>query len=124
MARVKGGVNSRARHKKIKKMAKGYYGRSKNCYVVAVEKVEKGLQYAYRDRKAKKRTFRRLWITRINAAVRQNELKYSTFANGLKLANISLDRKVLAQIAYESPEQFKSICDQVKQALEANKKAA
>jgi large subunit ribosomal protein L20 len=117
MARVKGGVTAKARHKKVTKMAKGYYGRSKNCFRVAIEKVEKGLKYAYRDRRAKKRTFRSLWIQRINAAVRENGLVYSQFMNGLKLANIELDRKVLAQIAYETPAEFTKICDEAKKAL-------
>ena len=118
MARVKGGPASRKRHKKVLKLAKGYYGRASSCYRVAIEKVEKGLQYAYRDRRAKKRDFRGLWIQRINAGARQNGLVYSTLINGLKLAQIELDRKILAQLAYENPEQFAEICNTVKQALE------
>lgn len=107
----------KARHKKILKMAKGYRGRAKNCYRIAIEKVEKALQYAYRDRKVKKRDFRGLWIQRINAAVREEGLKYSTFINGLKKANIDLDRKVLADLAVNEPEAFKGVVAKAKKAL-------
>ena len=93
MSRVKRGVTKRARHKKILKLAKGYRGRAKNCYRIAIQKVEKALQYAYRDRRNKKRDFRRLWIQRINAGVRNYGLIYSEFVNGLKLSNIDIDRK-------------------------------
>lgn len=124
MARVKGGKTTRARHSKVVKMAKGYRGRNKNCYRVAVQKVEKGLQYAYRDRRNKKRDFRKLWVIRINAAARECGLKYSTFINGLKLAGIELDRKILAQIAYEDSKTFAEIAEKAKKALESNKKAA
>jgi large subunit ribosomal protein L20 len=124
MARVKGGVTTKARHKKITKMAKGFRGRNKNCFRVAVQKVEKSLQYAYRDRRNKKRDFRKLWIVRINAAARLNGLKYSEFINGIKLAGIELDRKVLAQIAYEKPESFAKIAEEAKSALEKNAKKA
>lgn len=123
MARIKGGKTTRARHAKVVKMAKGYRGRNKNCFRVATQKVEKGLQYAYRDRRNKKRDFRKLWIVRINAAARLNGLKYSEFVNGLKLAGIELDRKVLAQIAVEAPESFAKIAEEAKKAL-GNKKAA
>ncbi len=122
MAHVKRGVTTHARHKKILKMAKGYRDRSHSCFRIAIEKVEKGLQYAYRDRRNKKRTFRALWIQRINAAVREHGLVYSQFANGLNLAAIELDRKVLAEIAVHQPEAFKTIVEQVKAALA--KKAA
>lgn len=114
MARVTSGVTTKKRHKKILKLAKGYFGRAKNCYRVAIEKVEKALQYAYRDRRNRKRDFRALWIQRINAAVRVYDLKYSTFINGLKLANIEVDRKVLSELAVNNPEAFKAIVDQVK----------
>jgi large subunit ribosomal protein L20 len=117
MSRVKRGVTKKARHKKILKMAKGYRGRAKNCFRVAIEKVEKALKYAYRDRKAKKRDFRGLWIQRINAAVRQEGLIYSKFINGLKLANIYLDRKVLADLAAREPASFKTIVEKVKKAI-------
>ena len=96
MARVKRGVTAHARHKKVIEKAAGYYGRRKNVFRVAVQAVEKGLQYAYRDRRNRKREFRALWIQRINAGVRQYGMTYSTFMNGLKLAGIELDRKVLA----------------------------
>jgi large subunit ribosomal protein L20 len=116
MARVKGGVTSRARHKKILKLAKGYRGRSKNCFRITIERVEKGLQYAYRDRRNKKRDFRALWIQRINAAVRQYGMVYSRFINGLATAGIELDRKVLADMAVREPEAFKNIVEQVQAA--------
>ena len=114
------------RHKKILKMAKGYRGRAKSCYRVAIEKVEKGLQYAYRDRKNKKRTFRGLWIQRINAAVREFDLTYSQFMNGVHKAEIELDRKVLSDLAIHEPEAFKAVVDAAKKALAAaaEKKAA
>src|ERR1700744_6148543 len=99
MAHVKRGVTTHARHKKILKMAKGYRGRAKDCYRVAIEKVEKGLRYAYRDRRAKKRTFRSLWIQRINAGVRQHDMVYSQFMGGLIAAGIEIDRKVLSDLA-------------------------
>jgi large subunit ribosomal protein L20 len=119
MARVKRGVTARARHKKILKMAKGYRGRAKNCFRVAVQKVEKGLSYAYRDRRVKKRDFRGLWIQRINAAVREHGLVYSQFINGLKLANIGLNRKMLSEMAIHNPEAFANIITNVKAALQA-----
>ena len=125
MARVTAGPAQHARKRKIIKMAKGNYGRKKNCFRIAVETVEKGMQYAYRDRRNKKRTFRALWIQRINAAVRENGLTYSEFINGLKLANIDLDRKVLADIAVRDAEGFKAIFASAKTALDsAAKKAA
>lgn len=117
MSRVKRGVTKKARHKKILKMAKGYRGRAKNCFRVAIEKVEKALRYAYRDRRTKKRDFRALWIQRINAAVRPHGLVYSRFINGLKLANIDLDRKVLSDLAIKEPEAFGKIVEKAKAAL-------
>lgn len=122
MARVKGGTITKKKHRKIRKMAKGYVGRSKNCFIPAKQKVEKGLQYAYRDRRNKKRTFRNLWVARINAAARLNDIVYSDLIHGLKLANIIIDRKVLAQLAVESPESFAAVAKQAKEALA--KKAA
>ena len=117
MARVKGGARAHARHKKVIKQAKGYYGRRKNCFRTAVQAVEKAGQYAYRDRRAKKRNFRALWIQRINAAARLNGLTYSTFMNGLKLSGIELDRKVLSDIAIREPEQFAAIAKTAADAL-------
>ncbi|MBP5399966.1 MAG: 50S ribosomal protein L20 [Alphaproteobacteria bacterium] len=117
MSRVKRGVTARARHKKIFEMAKGYRGRSKNVFRVAIEKVEKGLQYAYRDRRVKKRNFRMLWIQRIGAATRLNGMTYSRFMNGLNKAGIELDRKVLADIAFKEPEAFAKLVAQAKDAL-------
>lgn len=117
MAHVKRGVTARKRHKKILKMAKGYYSRNKSVFRVAVQKVEKALQYAYRDRKKKKSEFRSLWIQRINAGTRQYGLTYSQFMGGIKKANIELDRKILADLAANNPEEFKVIVDAVKKAM-------
>jgi len=117
MSRVKRGVTTHARHRKVIKAAKGYRGRNKNVFSVAVERVEKGLQYAYRDRRTKKREFRKLWIQRINAAARLNGLTYSTFMNGLSRAGIELDRKVLADLAVREPDSFKSLVEQAQAAL-------
>ena len=119
MARVTRGVTNHARHKKVMKAAKGYRGRNSTNYRVALEKVEKGLQYAYRDRRAKKRNFRSLWIQRINAGVREHslELTYASFINGLSKAGIELDRKVLADIAVHDAASFKSLVDQAEAAL-------
>ena len=117
MSRVKRGMTAHARHKKILGLAKGYRGRSKNVFRVAVEKVEKGLQYAYRDRRVKKRNFRSLWIQRISAATRLNDMTYSRFMNGLNKAGIELDRKVLADIALKEPEAFAKLVAQAKDAL-------
>lgn len=119
MARVKRGVTAHARHKKVIDKAAGYYGRRKNVFRVAVQAVEKGLQYAYRDRRNRKRDFRALWIQRINAGVRQHGMTYSVFMNGLKLAGIELDRKVLSDLAIREPEAFKQIVDQARAALPA-----
>lgn len=117
MSRVKRGVTARARHKKILKLAKGYFGRKSKLFKVANQQVMKSLTYAYRDRKRKKRDFRRLWITRINAACRMNGLSYSRFVNGLNRAGIALDRKVLADIAVNDPKAFASIVEAAKAAL-------
>lgn len=119
MARVKRGVTAHARHKKVIEKAAGYYGRRKNVFRVAVQAVEKAQQYAYRDRKVRKREFRALWIQRINAGVRQYGMTYSTFMNGLKLAGIDLDRKVLSDLAIREPDAFKQIVDQAQAALPA-----
>jgi len=111
MSRVKRGVTKKARHKKIIKLAKGYRGRAKNCFRVAIERVEKALQYAYRDRRNKKRDIRALWIQRINAEVRTHGLVYSKFIGGLKKANIDLDRKILADLAVKDKEAFAKIVE-------------
>ena len=117
MARVKGGVTAHARHKKVLKKAKGYYGRRKNTFRTANAAVEKAGLYAYRDRKAKKRNFRALWIQRINAAVRLHDLTYSRFIAGLTKAGIELDRKVMADIAMHEPDAFKGLVDKARAAL-------
>jgi large subunit ribosomal protein L20 len=111
MSRVKRGVTSHARHRKVLKQAKGYYGRRKNTIRIAKQAVEKAGQYAYRDRRVKKRTFRALWIQRINAAARANGLTYGRLIDGLKKAGIELDRKVLADIAVREPQTFKSLVE-------------
>lgn len=116
MTRAKSGKISKNRHKKIIKMAKGYRGRGNNCFRVAIERVEKALQYAYRDRRNRKRDFRGLWIQRINAAARQHGMVYSTFIGGMKKAGIEVDRKMLAEIAVSSPESFAHIVEQIKKA--------
>ena len=117
MARVKRGVTTHARHKKVLELAKGYRGRSHSNFRIAVEKVEKGLQYAYRDRRAKKRNFRALWIQRINAGAREAGLTYSQLVNGLKRAGVELDRKVLADLAAREPDAFKAVVAQAQAAL-------
>jgi len=117
MSRVKRGVTTHARHRKIIKAAKGYYGRRKNTFRVANQAVEKAGQYAYRDRKKRKGQFRSLWIQRINAAVREHGLTYGRFINGLDLAGIEVDRKVLADLAVREPEAFKALVDQASAAL-------
>ena len=116
MARVKRGVTTHARHKKIVDMAAGYRGRAKTNFRIAIEKVEKGLRYAYRDRRARKRNFRGLWIQRINAGVREHGITYSQFINGIKRAGIDMDRKVLADLCYQEPAAFDAL---VKQAIAA-----
>lgn len=117
MSRMKRGMTAHARHKKVISMAKGYRGRNNNVFRVAIEKVEKALQYAYRDRRAKKRNFRALWIQRINAATRLHDMTYSRFMNGLALAGVELDRKVLADIAVKEPQTFAKLVDSAKAAL-------
>jgi large subunit ribosomal protein L20 len=117
MARVKRGTTTKAKHKNILEQAKGYYGRRKNTIRIARQAVEKAGQYAYRDRKVKKRNFRALWIQRINAAVRMEGMTYGTFMHGLKLAGIQLDRKVLADIAMHEGAAFSAIIAQAKAAL-------
>jgi large subunit ribosomal protein L20 len=117
MARVKRGVTTHARHKKVLTQAKGYRGRNKNVFRAAIERVEKGLQYAYRDRRVRKRTFRALWIQRINAGAREHGLTYSQFMNGIKLAGIEIDRKVLSDLAVREPDAFKTIVEKAQAAL-------
>ncbi|MEK7246067.1 MAG: 50S ribosomal protein L20 [Pseudomonadota bacterium] len=117
MARVKRGVTTHARHKKLLKQAAGYRGRAKNAFRIAIEKVEKGLRYAYRDRKNRKRDFRALWIQRINAGARAHGMTYSRLMAGLVKAGIELDRKVLSDLAVREPEAFKAVVDQAGAAL-------
>jgi large subunit ribosomal protein L20 len=117
MARVKRGVTTHARHKKVLEAAKGYRGRASKSFRVAIERVEKGLQYAYRDRRRKKRDFRGLWIQRINAGVREHGMTYSQFIAGVKAAGIELDRKVLADLAAREPDAFRTLVEQAKGAL-------
>lgn len=117
MARVKRGVFSRARRKKVLKQAKGFRGRSKNCFRIAIERLEKSFQYAYRDRRNRKRQMRALWIQRINAAVRLHGLTYSQFINGLNKASIEMDRKVLADLAVHQKDAFKEIVVKAQAAL-------
>ena len=117
MARVKRGVTQRARHQKVLKAAKGYVGRSSTSFRPALERVEKALQYAYRDRRNKKRDFRGLWIQRINAGARELGLTYSKLVNGLKKAGIEMDRKVLADLAMRDPDGFRDVVSKAKAAL-------
>ena len=117
MARVKRGVTSHAKHKKVLKAVKGQWGRRKNTIRVARQAMEKAMQYAYRDRRTKKRNFRSLWIQRINAGVRAEGLTYSKFINGLNKSGIKLDRKILAEIAYNNPEAFKTLVKKAQAAL-------
>tara|TARA_Y100000817_G_scaffold20955_1_gene15257 strand:- start:3 stop:359 length:357 start_codon:yes stop_codon:yes gene_type:complete len=117
MARVKRGVTSRAKHKKVLKAVKGQWGRRKNTIRVARQAMEKAMQYAYRDRRNKKRDFKSLWIQRINAGVRAEGLTYSRFINGLSKSGIKIDRKILAEIAYDNPEAFKTIVKKAQAAL-------
>jgi large subunit ribosomal protein L20 len=117
MARVKRGVTSHAKHKKVFKAAKGFYGRRKNTIRIAKQAVEKAKQYAYRDRKNRKRTFRALWIQRINAATREQGLTYGRFIDGLGKAGVAVDRKVLADLAVREPDTFKALVDKARAAL-------
>ena len=119
MPRAKGAVPRNARKKKIFKAAKGYFGGRKNLYRTAKDAVEKGWEHAYRDRKKKKRNFRQLWIARINAAVREHDLSYSRFINGLKEAGVELDRKALTDLAVRNPEAFAALVEQAKEGLAA-----
>ena len=117
MARVKRGVTNHARHKKVIDRAKGARGRQKNTFRAAKQRVDKNMQYAYRDRRTRKRAFRSLWIQRINAAVREHGLTYSQFVNGMKKAGIEIDRKVLSDIAVREPGAFKALVDQAQASL-------
>jgi len=119
MARVKRGVTAHARHKKVLKLSKGFRGRSSKCFRIALQRLEKSWQYAYRDRRNKKRNFRALWIQRINAAARAHGIPYSRFMNGLLKAGITMDRKIMADLAVHQPEAFKSLIDQAQEALVA-----
>tara|TARA_B100000579_G_scaffold98207_1_gene77874 strand:- start:60 stop:416 length:357 start_codon:yes stop_codon:yes gene_type:complete len=116
MARVKRGVVAHARHKKVIKKAKGFRGRRKNTFKVAKQAVEKSMQYAYRDRKVRKRDFRSLWTQRINAGAREHGISYSVFINGLKKLNIALDRKILADLAMHEPNSFKHLAEKAQSA--------
>ena len=118
MARVKRGVTTHARHRKVVKAAKGFRGRGNNAFTVAIERVEKSLQYAYRDRRVRKRHFRALWIQRINAAARENGLTYGRFINGLKLAGVEVDRKILADLAVKEPGAFSKLAEAAQTALD------
>ena len=118
MARVKRGTTSHARHKKVLKLAKGYRGRASDCYRIALQRVEKALRYAYRDRRTRKRDFRGLWIQRINAGARRHGLTYSRFMHGMKLAGVGLDRKILADLAVREPDAFASLCDRARSAMD------
>jgi len=118
MARVKRGVTTHARHKKVLDKAKGYRGRSSTCFRIAIEKVEKAQQYAYRDRRNRKRTFRALWIQRINAAVREHGMTYSRFMDGLAKAGIEVDRKMLADLAVKEPVSLEALVGHARRALE------
>ncbi len=117
MARVKRGVTAHARHKKITDAASGYYGRRKNVFRAAVQAVERAMLYAYRDRRQRKRQFRALWIQRINAGVREHGLTYGRFINGLNLAGVEVDRKLLSDLAIHEPEAFKALVDTARKAL-------
>src|SRR3989338_5387376 len=119
MAHIKRGTTAHARHKKVLKLAKGYRGRSKSCYRIALQRVEKALQYAYRDRRNRKRDFRALWIQRINAGTRQYGLTYSKFICGLNKAGVEVDRKVLADLAVHQPVAFKQVVEKAQKALAA-----
>ncbi len=122
MPRVKGSFVTKQRRKKVLKLAKGYYGAKHLLYKTAKEQVMHSLKYAYRDRRRRKRDFRKLWITRINAAARLNEMSYSRLINGLKLANIEVNRKVLADIAINDAKGFSALCKQAQKALEKTSK--
>ena len=120
MSRATSSVHRHSKRKKVLKLAKGYRGRSSTNYRIAIERDEKGLLYAYRERKVKKRNFRSLWIQRINAGARQHGMTYSLCMNGVKQAGIQLDRKILADLAVKEPEAFKMLVDQAQDALKAS----
>ena len=120
MSRVKRGVTAHARHKKVLDRARGYRGRSNSSFRIAIERVEKGMQYAYRDRRTRKRSFRSLWIQRINAGAREHGLSYSQFINGLGKAGIEIDRKILSDLAVREPDSFKALVEQAQTALAKN----
>ncbi|BET36836.1 50S ribosomal protein L20 [Wolbachia pipientis] len=120
MARIKSGTATHARHKKVLKLAKGYRGRAKNCYRIALQRVEKALQYAYRDRRNRKRDFRGLWIIRINAAAREHGLTYGRFMHGLKLVGVDLNRKILAEMAVNHKDDFAKLIETVSSKLAEN----
>ena len=122
MARVKGGVVSRKRRKRVLKLAKGYYGAKHILFRTAKEQVMNSYYYAYRDRRQKKRDFRKLWITRINAACRENEISYSKFINGLNIAGVTINRKMLSELAIDNKEAFKDLVTIAKDALKSGKK--
>lgn len=124
MARVKAGTTTRAKHKKVLKLAKGFRGRAKNCFRIAVQKVEKALQYAYRDRRTRKRDMRGLWVQRINAAVREHGMTYSQFIHALDVSGIKLDRKILADLAVRNSEDFAQLVKQVKEQGTKTQKAS
>ena len=124
MARAKAGTKTKTKHKKIIKLAKGFRGRAKNCFRIAIEKVEKALQYAYRDRRTRKRDLRGLWVQRINAAARLHGITYSQLIHGLDIVNISLDRKILADMAVRNNEDFAKIVLQVKDHIAKEKIAS
>ena len=124
MARVKRGVTTHARHKKVLKASKGFFGRSSTNYRIALERLEKSLQYAYRDRRVKKREFRALWIQRINAAVREHGLTYSRFIAGIKKTGIEIDRKILAALAFDDPAAFSEIVKAVQATIAEAPEAA
>jgi large subunit ribosomal protein L20 len=124
MARVKRGVTTHARHKKVLAQSKGFVGRSSTNYRIALQRLEKSLQYAYRDRRVKKREFRGLWIQRINAAVREHGITYSKFMHALKATGIEMDRKILSAIAYDDPATFNAIVEQVKAVMQHAAEAA
>ena len=120
MSRVKRGTTGHARHKKVLDRASGYRGRSNSSFRIAIERVEKGMQYAYRDRRNRKRSFRSLWIQRINAGAREHGLSYSQFINGLGKAGVEIDRKILSDLAVREPDSFKALVEQAQAALAKN----
>ena len=120
MSRVKRGVTAHARHKKVLDRARGYRDRSNSSFRIAIERVEKGMQYAYRDRRNRKRSFRALWIQRINAGAREHGLTYSQFINGLGKAGVEIDRKILSDLAVREPDSFKALVEQAQTALAKN----